>query len=50
MSGAFTNLSPLIGVVSDVVLLGETVTRRAVLGGVLVLAGARLPSRQKAIP
>ena len=37
--GAITNLSPVIGAVSGVLLLGETVTPLAVVGGALVLAG-----------
>ena len=37
--GAITNLSPVIGAVSGVVLLGETITPLAVAGGALVLAG-----------
>jgi drug/metabolite transporter (DMT)-like permease len=37
--GAFINLAPVIGVVSGVVLLGETITPLAVLGGALVLGG-----------
>jgi len=40
--GAITNLSPVIGAVSGVVLLGETITPLAVAGGGLVLAGVWL--------
>ncbi len=44
--GAFVNLSPVIGVVSGVVLLGEGITPIAALGGVLVLVGVWMSSRQ----
>lgn len=47
--GTFINLSPVIGVVAGVVVLDESITVPAVLGGILVLAGvwistARVPS------
>jgi drug/metabolite transporter (DMT)-like permease len=44
--GAFVNLAPVIGVVSGVVLLGEAIAPVAILGGVLVLLGVWLSSRQ----
>jgi drug/metabolite transporter (DMT)-like permease len=44
--GAFINLSPVIGVVSGVLVLGEAITTMAILGGVLVLAGVWLSSRK----
>jgi drug/metabolite transporter (DMT)-like permease len=37
--GAFTNLSPVIGVVSGVLFLGETITPLAVAGGLTALVG-----------
>ncbi len=40
--GAFTNLSPVIGAVSGVIFLGETITPLAILGGVIVLFGVWL--------
>ena len=43
--GNFINLVPLVGVVSGVVVLGETVTSLALLGGAMVLAGVWLSSR-----
>lgn len=43
--GAFTNLSPIIGAVSGVLLLGEAITSLAIVGGVLVLAGVWLSTR-----
>jgi drug/metabolite transporter (DMT)-like permease len=42
--GAITNLSPVIGAVSGVLVLGETVTGMAILGGALVLAGVWMSS------
>jgi len=44
--GTFVNLAPVIGVVSGVVLLGEAIAPIAILGGVLVLAGVWMSSRQ----
>jgi drug/metabolite transporter (DMT)-like permease len=46
--GAFINLSPVIGVVSGVLVLGEAITPTAILGGVMVLAGVWLSSRKSA--
>ncbi|HJU67916.1 MAG TPA: DMT family transporter [Gemmatimonadaceae bacterium] len=46
--GAFINLSPVIGVVSGVLVLGEPIRTTAILGGVLVLAGVWLSSRKSA--
>jgi drug/metabolite transporter (DMT)-like permease len=43
--GTFINLVPLLGVVSGVVVLGETVTPLAFAGGALVLAGVWLSTR-----
>ena len=43
--GAFINLSPVIGVVSGVLILGEALTTSAIVGGVMVLAGVWLSSR-----
>jgi drug/metabolite transporter (DMT)-like permease len=48
MAGAFTNLAPVIGAVSGVLVLGETMTLSAVFGGVLVLIGVWLSSRRSA--
>lgn len=45
--GAFINLSPVIGVVSGVLVLGEALTTTAILGGMLVLAGVWLSSRTR---
>jgi drug/metabolite transporter (DMT)-like permease len=43
--GTFINLVPVVGVASGVVLLGETMTPLAVVGGALVLAGVWISSR-----
>jgi drug/metabolite transporter (DMT)-like permease len=43
--GTFINLVPLVGVLSGVLVLGETVTPLAILGGALVLVGVWLSSR-----
>jgi drug/metabolite transporter (DMT)-like permease len=46
--GTYINLSPVIGVVSGVLVLGESITTLAIVGGVLVLAGVWLSSRKSA--
>lgn len=44
--GTFINLSPVIGVVAGVVVLGESITVPAAVGGILVLAGVWISSRR----
>jgi drug/metabolite transporter (DMT)-like permease len=44
--GTFVNLAPVIGVVAGVVVLDESVTLPAIVGGVLVLAGVWISSRR----
>ena len=44
-AGVYTNLIPIVGVVTGV-MLGEPLTSRAILGGVVVLVGVWLTSRQ----
>ena len=46
--GTFINLSPVIGVVAGVVVLDESVTVPAVIGGILVLAGVWISSGRPA--
>lgn len=46
--GTYINLSPVIGVVSGVLVLGESLTTFAIIGGVLVLIGVWLSSRKSA--
>jgi drug/metabolite transporter (DMT)-like permease len=45
--GIFINLVPVLGVVSGVVFLGETITGLGILGGVLVLVGVWISSRNE---
>lgn len=47
--GTFVNLVPVVGVVSGVVMLGETVTPLALLGGALVIGGVWISSQQAAV-
>jgi len=47
-AGVYTNLIPIVGVVTGV-LLGEPLSARAIAGGVVVLAGVWLTSRQPAV-
>jgi drug/metabolite transporter (DMT)-like permease len=47
-AGVYTNLIPIVGVVTGV-LLGEPLSARAIVGGVVVLVGVWLTSRQPAI-
>jgi drug/metabolite transporter (DMT)-like permease len=43
--GTFINLVPLVGVLSGVLVLGETVTPLAIVGGAMVLVGVWLSSK-----
>ena len=42
--GTYINLSPVIGVVSGVLVLGESITATAIIGGAMVLAGVWISS------
>jgi drug/metabolite transporter (DMT)-like permease len=44
LAGIFVNLSPVIGVISGVIFLGESITPVAIFGGALVLAGVLISS------
>lgn len=44
-TAVFTNLVPVFGVLLSVVLLGESLTRSMLAGGVLVIAGVMLTNR-----
>lgn len=44
--GTFINLSPVIGVVSGVLVLGESITPTAIAGGAMVLAGVWISSKR----
>lgn len=44
-AGVYTNLIPVVGVVSGIVLLGEPLSARAIVGGCVVLVGVWLTTR-----
>lgn len=44
LAGIFINLSPVIGVLSGVIFLGESITPLAIVGGALVLSGVLISS------
>jgi drug/metabolite transporter (DMT)-like permease len=44
-AGAYTNLIPIVGVITGVVVLGETLTVRAIVGGAVVMVGVWVASR-----
>jgi drug/metabolite transporter (DMT)-like permease len=46
-AGVYTNLIPIVGVITGVVL-GEPLSLRAIVGGVVVLVGVWMTSRQPA--
>jgi drug/metabolite transporter (DMT)-like permease len=46
--GTYVNLSPVIGVISGVIVLGEAITATAIVGGVMVLAGVWISSLRPA--
>lgn len=48
--GTFVNLSPVIGVISGVVFLGESIAPLAIVGGALVLAGVWISSVRSEYP
>jgi drug/metabolite transporter (DMT)-like permease len=47
-AGVYTNLIPIVGVIMGV-MLGEPLSARAIIGGVVVLAGVWLTSRQSPV-
>jgi len=47
-AGVYTNLIPIVGVITGVVL-GEPLSLRAIIGGAVVLAGVWMTSRQPAV-
>ena len=47
-AGVYTNLIPIVGVITGV-MLGDPLSLRAILGGVVVLVGVWLTSRQPAV-
>ena len=46
-AAAFSNLTPSVGVAAGVVLLGEPLVLRQVLGGVFVIAGLVVMRRER---
>jgi drug/metabolite transporter (DMT)-like permease len=46
-AGVYTNLIPIVGVITGVVL-GEPLSLRAIIGGAVVLVGVWMTSRQPA--
>jgi drug/metabolite transporter (DMT)-like permease len=44
--GVYTNLIPIVGVLSGVIVLGEPLSLRAVIGGCIVLAGVWITGRK----
>lgn len=47
-AGVYTNLIPIVGVITGV-MLGDPLSLRAILGGIVVLVGVWLTSRQPAV-
>src|SRR6185436_17914871 len=47
-AGVYTNLIPIVGVITGV-LLGEPLSLRAIIGGAVVLVGVWMTSRQPAV-
>jgi drug/metabolite transporter (DMT)-like permease len=46
-AGVYTNLIPIVGVITGM-MLGDPLSARAIIGGVVVLVGVWLTSRQPA--
>jgi drug/metabolite transporter (DMT)-like permease len=44
-AGAYTNLIPIVGVITGVVVLDETLTLRAIIGGGVVILGVWVAGR-----
>ena len=44
-AGAYTNLIPIVGVITGVVVLGEALTLRAIIGGAVVMVGVWVAGR-----
>ena len=45
-AGVYTNLIPIVGVITGVIVLGEELSVRALLGGAIVMLGVWITSRQ----
>jgi drug/metabolite transporter (DMT)-like permease len=48
--GVYTNLIPVVGVFTGVILLGEPLSMRAIAGGVVVMLGVWVTSRSERLP
>jgi drug/metabolite transporter (DMT)-like permease len=48
-AGAYTNLIPIVGVITGVAALGETLTLRAIVGGAVVMIGVWIAGKDGAI-
>ena len=48
-AGAYSNLIPIVGVITGVVALGETPTLQAILGGVVVMIGVWIAGRNGSV-
>jgi drug/metabolite transporter (DMT)-like permease len=47
-AGVYTNLIPVVGVITGVIVLGEELSLRAFIGGAIVMLGVWITSRQPA--
>jgi drug/metabolite transporter (DMT)-like permease len=45
--GVYTNLIPIVGVLTGVIVLGEPLSTRAIIGGLVVMAGVWITSRSE---
>ena len=48
--GAYTNLIPVVGVLTGVVMLGEPLSMRAIVGGAVVMVGVWITGRSERLP
>ena len=49
-AGVYTNLIPIVGVLTGVIVLGEELSLRALIGGAIVMVGVWITSRQPGKP
>ena len=49
-AGVFANLIPVVGVISGIVVLGEPISARAIVGGLIVMAGVWITGSERAGP
>jgi drug/metabolite transporter (DMT)-like permease len=48
LAGVFANLIPVVGVLSGIVILNEPISTRAIVGGLVVMAGVWLTGSEGA--